>query len=288
MQPGMDEAKRLIVNADDLGLHASVNRAIFRAHREGIVTSSTILVGGTAFNEALSGIKENPELGVGVHLCLVDQFPVSDPVHIPTLVNAEGRFFSTYGLFLRHYLLGKIDLVDVRRELEAQISMAIEGGITPTHLDSHQHLHLLPRISRLVFDLSRKYGIKRIRIPAESAMSGLKADSWKRRFQGKLVSLLAEARRREFGRLGMLMPDHFVGFARGGRMDAPAWRNLIPRLRGGVTEVMVHPGDDNKALTAYSGWDYHWSEELKALTDPEIRSSLEAHGIQLIHYGDIS
>jgi len=168
----------------------------------------------------LSGIKENPELGVGIHLCLVDQFPASDPVHIPTLVNAEGRLFPSYGLFVRHFFLGKIDLADIRRELEAQISTAIEGGITPTHLDSHQHLHLLPRIGRLVFDLSRKYGIKRIRIPAESVLVGLQADSWKRRFQGKLVSLLAEARRREFERLGMLMPDHFVGFARGGKMDA--------------------------------------------------------------------
>ena len=287
MQPGMDEAKRLIINADDLGLHASVNRAIFRAHREGIVTSSTILVGGAAFKEALSALKKYPELGVGIHLCLVDQDPVSDPRCIPTLVNAEGRLIPTYGAFVRKYFLGKINIAHVRQELEIQISTAIDGGISLTHLDSHQHLHLLPRIARLVIELAGKYGINRIRIPAENAPAGLRGVSWKRQIQSKLVSRLAGARRREFVNSGMLVPDYFAGFSQGGRMNGTAWHRLIPRLPNGVTEVMVHPGDDDAALKAHSGWDYHWSEELNALTDHEIRSFLNDHGIQLINYGDL-
>jgi len=104
----MSESRRLIVNADDFALHPSVNRAILLAHREGIVTSTTILAGGMAFFDDMEELRKCPELGLGVHLCLVDQRPVLRPEEVPTLVDQGGRFCATYAGFLKRYLLRQI------------------------------------------------------------------------------------------------------------------------------------------------------------------------------------
>lgn len=284
----MTEVKRLIVNADDLGLHSLVNRAIFRAHREGIVTSTTILAGGAAFNEAVSGLTQHPDLGVGLHLCLVEQRPVSAPEKIPSLVDAEGRLFASHAVFIRKYLLRKISLADVRVELEAQAEKAANSGLILTHYDSHQHLHLLPGVASLVVEIGKKFGINRVRISADDAWAGLASTSWKRRLQGRLVSKLAAKRRRQFAQSGLISTDRFVGFSRGGCLFKSDWLGLIPKLHPGVTEIMVHPGENNVTLDSSTGWDYHWEEELEALIDPEIKSLLKEHGVQLINFGDLS
>jgi chitin disaccharide deacetylase len=279
--------KRLIVNADDLALHPCVNQAIVKAHREGIVTSTTILAGGSAFFDAVAGVKSCPELGVGVHLCLVDQKPVLDPAKIPSLVDKDGKFPDSYGAFLRGLVLQRFRMSDVRRELEAQITRVLDQGLKVTHLDSHQHLHLLPGISSVVAELGIKMGLRRIRVPSEIVIRGCESPSILRRLQGQIVLGLARKRRREFLRRGLTSPDHFAGFGRGGNFNADNWRALIPQLREGVTEVMVHPGADNSALQSATHWNYHWEQELAALTDPNLKQLIQDHGIQLVNYRDL-
>lgn len=176
----------------------------------------------------------------------------------------------------------------IQLELEAQLSRAMDCGIKPTHVDSHQHLHILPQMPRLIAKVAQRFGIRKIRIPADDAALGLKAEGFRRKVEGRVVGFLARRQRIKYRRLGMTSSDYFFGFARGGCMTTDAWRTLIPRLRPGVTEVMVHPGDDDAVLEAFAGADYSWSEEMKALTDPELKSRLQECGVELIHYGDLS
>ncbi len=285
---GRIKAKQLIVNADDLGLHPSVNNGIFRAHREGIVTSTTILIGGSAFTQAVEGLKDNPELGVGIHLCLVDQEPVSEPEKIRSLVKEGGRLPSSHKVFMRDYLLRKIASEEIYVELESQMAKAIDCGIKPTHIDSHQHLHVIPSIASMVAQLCKKFGIERVRIPVDDPSLSYRSKSIKRELEGRVLTLLAKKARRIFTDSGISSTDSFFGFACGGQFDKTTWRSILPRIGEGVTEIMVHPGDNNVNLSSNTSWKYHWEEELNALTDPEIKSQLALHEIQWINYGDIT
>jgi hopanoid biosynthesis associated protein HpnK len=283
----MPDARRLIVNADDFALHPSVNRAIILAHREGIVTSTTILAGGMAFLDAIEDLKSCPELGVGVHLCLVDQRPVLKPEEVSSLVNGEGRFCASYAAFLKRYLLGQIHHQQMQRELEAQVGRIRDLGLKITHLDSHQHLHLLPGIAAMAAEIARKFAIHCIRIPAERPEASYGTGSWMRRWQGRLVYRMAMTSRRRFARLGFRSPDHFFGFNRGGRLLLEDWLKLVPQLPPGVSEVMVHPGANTEELRAAFGWGYHWGEEFQALTHPQLRLLIMQNQVELVNYGDI-
>ncbi len=285
---GRFEAKRLIVNADDLALHPAINRAIFKAHREGIVTSSTMLVGGSAFIEAVEEAKSHPNLGIGIHLCLVDQKPVSRPDEIPSLVAEDGLLPKTHLAFLKRALAGRIKLDEVQGELNAQVAKALDAGLKPTHLDSHQHLHIFPQIVPLVAEIGKKYNIKRIRVPYDYPAYILKSRSLRRRLEGAIVAILARRSNRIFARNGISSTDYFFGFARGGDFSKDTWVNFLPKVLSGVTEIMVHPGENNVILKSDTGWDYHWEEELSALTDSEIRDIIEKHDIQLTHFGKIN
>ncbi len=283
----MPESRRLIVNADDFALHPSVNRAIILAHREGIVTSTTILAGGMALFDAIEELKACPNLGIGVHLCLVDQRPVLNPDEVPSLVDRNGKFCASYPAFIRKYLLGQIRLAQVRREFEAQVARIRDLGLAMTHLDSHQHLHLLPGISAVTAEIARKFAIRCIRIPAEETAAMRGPSSLGRRIQGKIVFRLAQKRRREFARAGFRFPDHFFGFQRGGTLLLDDWLKLVPRLPAGVSEIMVHPGVDTQQLRTDLGWGYHWGEEFQALTHPQLRLLIMQQNIELIHYGNL-
>ncbi|TKJ41594.1 hopanoid biosynthesis associated protein HpnK [candidate division LCP-89 bacterium B3_LCP] len=283
----MPNAKRLIVNSDDLALHASVNRAIFQAHRGGIVTSTTILAGGKAFSEAVQEIKQIPDLGVGLHLCLVDQQSVADPERISSLVDSGGMLPKSYASFILRYFTGRIRSEHIKAELVAQAAKAVDHGLKLTHFDGHQHLHLLPEIAAITLELGTKFGVQRVRIPQENILPQTGPTPLMRKLQGKLISKLAAKRRNEFVNAGWLTSDHFFGFSRGGCMHLEDWLGLIPSLPAGVTEIMVHPGDDNLNLKSHTGTDYHWAEELAALINPEVKQLLRDHNIELINFGDL-
>jgi chitin disaccharide deacetylase len=284
----MPNQKLLVVNADDLALHPSVNHAIFKAHQEGIVTSCSILAGGSAFQDAVQQAKRLPSLGVGIHLCLVDQFPILPVQDIPSLVDAEGSLHRSYSIFLKKYCLGKIKTEEVRRELIAQVSRIIDSGVKITHLDGHQHLHVLPSVVEIVADISRKFGITRVRIPQENIMARISPISPSRKMQRAVLNRLAQSSRKKLALAGMASTDYFFGFSGGGNMTKQLWMKLIPLLPVGSTEVMVHPGSHEQELRTATGWNYHWAAELTALCDSEVTSLLQKNNVKLIHYGAIA
>lgn len=277
--------KKLIVNADDFGLHPAVNRAIIAGHEGGCITSTTIMPGGAAFADAAQLAATQPALGVGVHLTLVAERPVADPAAIPSLVDGDGRLSSHYPAFLARFLRGRVSLAEVRTELAAQVAKAAAVGIRVTHLDSHQHLHVLPGIIEIVLDLADEYEIPALRIPGEPFLFAGGYPCSASRLLGRTgLSTLAALARRKARRRGLAVPDHFFGMLAGGNLREEYLLAIIDRLPDGVSEIMTHPGDDDAALGALYGWSYRWQAELAAVTSGEVARRIAARGVELVSF----
>ena len=283
----MPEQKLLVVNADDCALHPAVNQAVIEAHQKGILTSCSVLAGGFAFADAVNQLKKFPSLGVGVHLCVVEQHPVLPPSEIPSLVDKTGSFWRSHSTFVRRYLLRIVQLNEIRREFFAQVSKIIDSGLKITHMDCHQHLHVLPGIAEIVGDIGRKFDIRHVRIPRENIAIRATRSSWTRNLQMLMLNRLAGKTRNLPAMRGLTSSDYFFGFSCGGNLTEQVWAKLVPLLPSGSTEIMSHPGVNDATLEDATGWNYHWSSELRALCSPELKKSLSDHGVRLINYGDL-
>ena len=280
--------RRLIVNADDFGLHAAVNRGILTAHTEGIVSSTSLMAGGAAFDDAVRIARQCPQLGVGVHLTLVDASSLLPVAEVSSLLDESGAFYGSYPLFIKRFLRGKIRLAEVERELAAQIDRVRMAGIQPSHLDSHQHLHVLPGIGGLVLDLARRFSIRAIRIPAEPvAFIGATPATVGRLVGRGGLTMLANLFRQHAAAAGIRTSDHFYGMLAGGQLTEPAILAILRRLPPGDSELMTHPGFADESLADAFRWDYQWDAERQALTAPAVRALLAERQIRLISFREL-
>lgn len=283
--------KRLIVNADDFGLCGSVNRGILEAHRQGIVTSATLLAGAPGFEEAVALARGEPGLGVGVHLNLTRGRPVSAPSRVPTLVRDDGMFAHTPWTLALGMLGRRIALDEVEREWAAQIDRGRDFGITPTHLDSEKHVHLLPGLLDVALGLARDRGIGAIRAGGEPGVWARLAPVNPQWYKTCGVAVLGRRARRHAMADGRRAPDRVLGVLDGGRLDEDHLVRLLGRVSAGVTELICHPGYDSpelRRLVAEGGGGYLLAAreaEVRALTAPRLREALRQRGIELIHYG---
>ncbi|CQR71265.1 hypothetical protein SOV_16270 [Sporomusa ovata DSM 2662] len=281
--------KQLIVNADDFGLHENINLGIIEGHIRGCITSTSLMAGGSAFNHAAALAADHPQLGIGAHLTLVGGMPVTDPGSIPSLVDSEGMLCTSYPAFLKKFCLAGICLDDVHRELTAQVNKILSAGITLTHLDSHQHLHVVPGILNIVLSIAKEFNIRAMRIPAESLvfLGGFKPGAG--RIIGRSgLSILAGMARFKARQAGLAAPDHFYGMVAGGSMEEKLLLTIIDNLSEGITEVMVHPGLDEVALNRVFNWQYHWQQELSAVTSCRVVQRLEQENIQLVSFAGMN
>lgn len=160
--------KKLIVNADDFGLHPAINAGIIKGCRDGFITSTSLMCSGAAFDDAVLQAKATPALGVGIHLTLVGGGkPLLQARQLRTLVDEDGLLPADYTVFAKRWYAGRIKKAEVVSELQAQLERGLSCGLEITHVDSHQHLHVLPGIADIVLDLCSAFGIKKIRIPQE-------------------------------------------------------------------------------------------------------------------------
>jgi hopanoid biosynthesis associated protein HpnK len=275
---------KLIVNGDDLGLCEEVNEGIKRAHLHGILTSASIMANGAAFEDAIRICRSLPRLDVGVHLTLVEEASVLEDVK--SLVDSGSKLHRSAATFATKYMTGRIASEDVERELEAQVRKVRDRGVKVTHLDGHQHLHMLPEIFKIAVKLARKYGIDAIRYPSE-AVSPAMVGSW--RSLARTIQLMPLKLCCYLGRdVDVFRTDHFVGFIHGGNLNKQNLAKLIQRLPSdGTCELMCHPGVEQPDLP-YGHWGYQWSAELEALTDPTTLDLVHRHGIQLTSYGELA
>jgi len=272
----------LVINADDLGFAPGVNRGIFDAHAAGTVTSASMMVTTPAFADAAERVRRDAtRLGVGLHLNLVVGAPLSS---VPSLVDPETGRFNPLDAFVRRSLAGQIDPVEVRRECEAQLQALVAAGITPTHIDSHRHLHAMPGILPVVAAVAHDAAIPVVRRPldrisvldpvASAKMLAVHA-AWRTALTG-----VAPAHRGLLARA-----PHFRGIAMQG---APDIRDrllaTIDQLPIGATEIMVHPGYDDEVLAAQDVFRAERAVELSALCDPAVVERLRKGDVKLVSF----
>lgn len=281
--------KRLIINADDFGLHESVNNAVIKGYKDGCLTSTSIMPSGQAFEHALSLAADSPGLGIGIHLTLVAEKPVSDPSHIKSLVDMNGYFAPQYPQFLARYIVGKIDIAEIRRELFAQAEKVFAAGLKITHIDSHQHLHIFPGITEIAIEIANAYNIKAVRIPDEPYFffGGYPFSPFRTLARAGLT-FLARRARYKLSRNGITAPSSFFGMLAGGNMREEYLSAIISQLPDGISEIMMHPGTDAEALQKVYNWQYHWEQELHALTSDRIRALIDTNRIHLVSFGELT
>jgi len=272
--------KRLIVNADDLGICEAVDAGIMKAHREGIVGSATLLACGESAAHAAALALENKGLGVGVHLCLTRLRPVTDPAGLKTLAR-KGSLPAGPLQLMAGLVYGSVDRNEIAAELRAQIQRAFELGIRPTHLDGHQHMHVMPGVFPIVARLAREFDIHSIRFPAGPWIGVKGTFSTVEKF---MLELLANTQIPRMEAYGFRRPDRFYGLGLTGRLDADSALEIIRRLPDGTSELMCHPGLRDDEAAKRLGWGDGWEAELAAVTDPRLREALPAIGVELVSY----
>jgi predicted glycoside hydrolase/deacetylase ChbG (UPF0249 family) len=248
-----------------------VNRGIVEAHRSGILTATTLMATGAAFDDAVRLARENPALDIGVHLVLVGEPPF--PITIPQL--------------LRAMLLGRIRIYE---ELRAQVQRIVDAGLQPTHLDTHKHTHLLPPVLNAVARLSEEFKIPWVRRPFDLPLTpaARPAIGWAKRITSNGLGVVRNRFARVLTRHGCRSTDHFAGFQITGRYGAAELAQLIRDLPEGSTEFMCHPGICGDELRGASTRLKESRErELRALTSPQVRDALAESGVQLVNYQNL-
>ncbi|MFA6850842.1 MAG: ChbG/HpnK family deacetylase [Selenomonadaceae bacterium] len=280
--------RNLIVNADDFGLHSDVNHAIINGHKQGCITSTSLMPTGIAMEEAAELARQVPLLSVGVHLTLVAEKPVLPPEQISSLVDEQGRFFPDHIAFIKRFVQGKIRLDELRAECDAQICKLEKAGVAISHLDSHQHLHVLPKIIDICLDLAREHQIYKMRLPAEEYFftGGYPADL-KRKIARCGLSFCATLARSKAAKRHIIMPKAFFGMLAGGHMEEKYFLAVLNVLKAESSEIMVHPGMHSVLLGQIYDWQYHWTDEFHAVTSPAVMHYIKENHINLISFKEL-
>jgi hopanoid biosynthesis associated protein HpnK len=250
---------RLIVTADDYGLHEAVNEAVERGYQEGVLRAASLMVAAPAMLDAVERARRLPGLAVGLHLVLADGQAILPPARIPDLVDAHGRFNDAMVRNgFRFFFLPR-----VRRQLAAEIRAQFEAfaktGLPLDHVNAHKHFHLHPTIFSLMLSIGREFGLRAVRLPAEPGMG-----PW-------LKPWLALMRRRmDRGDIGY--NDHVFGIRHSGAMDEAAVLAILRDLPDGLSELYLHPAAHGGLVASMA--DYRHADELAALLSPRVRATI--------------
>lgn len=245
--------KRLIVNADDFGLTRGINRAIAELHQTGSLTSTTLMANGPAFDDAVETANQNPDLAIGCHIVLIDGQPISAREEISSLVAnepPEKSFQSALGRFALALYSGEIQEQHIEREAVAQIRKLQHAGVRVTHLDTHKHTHMFPRVLRPLLRAAETTGVQAIRNPFEARdAAGLHLPGLHRRKtplkRGLQVGILS-AMRSTFQRMvrdaAIRTTDGALGVIVTGTLNHDRLAEILDRLPIGTWELVCHPG----------------------------------------------
>lgn len=291
--------RRLIVNADDFGFTAGVNRAIAEAHTRGVVTSSTLMANGRAFAEAAAMARALPKLSVGCHIVLIDGEPVLDAKNIPSLIgsnrSASKRFRAGLKGLAARALAGRIDEEEITAEATAQIRKIQSAGLTISHIDTHKHTHLFPQILRPVLKAAADCGVKAVRnpfgprFPLRSGQLLARPNLWTRYAEVRILRRFAGSFHDSVKRQGFVTPDGTLGIEVTGTLDEELFQAIAGSIPDGTWEFVCHPGyNDEDLQQASTRLRASRETELRVLTIPAARELLAREVIQLISYRDLT
>ena len=291
--------RQLIVNADDLGLTAGVNRAVHEAHADGVVTSATLMANGAAFDDAVELARAAPRLSVGCHVVLVDGAPVSEAESVSTLLSNRnsppGQFHSGISAVAARALFGRFDPDQLVSEIVAQIQKIQAAGIQVTHLDTHKHSHIFPQIMQALVKAARICSVHAVRNPFVPASSlrprhfSRRPRLWKRYGQVRMLNTFAGRFRDRMKRAGLATPDGVLGVIETGSFDASLLRRALTNLPEGTWELVCHPGyDDADLRAAHTRLLASREKERQLLMSPELRQFLEEQAIRVVGYREFA
>ena len=278
--------KYLVINADDVLLSPGVTRGVLRAHREGVVTSASVFTNFDQDLDEVKKLKSATDLGLGIHLNCVSGCPVSRPDDVPSLVTSKGSFYRP-GVFVLRSLAGLVRYSELKREFSAQVSRFFGWGLTPTHLDVHHHMQVLPSVIRVLEDIAIKFHIPWIRLPSVAVTGSMSITGLLRSrdlpvfIAGRLLAdSVGHVRRR-----GLNCAHRLYGVLEAGLLDFFLLYRIIDTLSSGISEIMCHPAECDNLLKERSSLGESRVRELHALLNPGLQRLIRDRGIELTHYG---
>ncbi|MGH9497715.1 MAG: ChbG/HpnK family deacetylase [Terriglobales bacterium] len=282
--------RRLIVNADDFGLTAGVNRGIVEAHQNGIVTSATLMANGAGFDDAVALAKANPKLSVGCHVLLVDGTPILEAARVQSLIEGM-RFRRDISGFAWRAVLGKLESGEIEAEVAAQIRKLQDAGIAVSHIDTHKHTHMFPQVLRPLLRAARACGVRAIRNPFGRIVFSLAArnpEMWKRYSQVALLNTWEKRFREAVAAAAMTTTDGSLGVVATGSLDESVLRFTLENVPAGTWEFVTHPGYNDADLAGvHTRLRESRDVELGILSSADTRRLLDRKGIQLASYLDL-
>jgi hopanoid biosynthesis associated protein HpnK len=287
--PHASTQRRLIVNADDFGASEEINEAVIRAFKEGVLTSASLMVTGAAAEQAVKLAKDNPGLGVGIHLVTVVGRSVLPQSEIPTLVDRDGNFSNNpTAAGLKYFFMPRARR-ELRKELAAQFEKFHATGLRLSHMDGHLHLHVHPVIFNAALELGSKYGCSHMRVPVEERGPALEFDR-SHVIQKSIFTILfgglARYMTRKLRERGFTYPTRVYGNLQSGRMSEGYFLYALEHLEADASEIYFHPAvyPDDKSLNSD---ECQASIEFEALTSKKVKDRIQALGIRLINYADL-
>jgi chitin disaccharide deacetylase len=271
-------SRRLIVNADDFGRARSINQAVIRAHKEGILTTASLMVNEPAFAEAVELAKANPTLGIGLHLTLLCGHSTLPPDQIPGLVNGNAEFTNNPAGAGFSYFFKSSLRAQLRQEIHAQFQRFQQAGLPLDHVNGHLHLHLHPTIFRILMQDAAQLGIERLRLTFDPFWFNLRlarGHFFYRALHATIYHLLCARARPVLQRRKIRHTSRVFGLLQNARVDADYISRLLPCLPAGDSELYSHPSLDE------------FIEEFQALISPSVRDTVQKLGIKLIRYQDL-
>jgi len=279
--------RRLIVNADDFGLTSGINRAVTELHSARALSSATLMATAEAapFFQAVGETRNQPSLGVGCHIVLVDGTPLLPPSQVPSLVDGA-EFRPKLGAFVTDLLLGRIAEADIEAEAVAQIRKLQQAGVPVTHLDTHKHTHTFPRVLLPLLRAAQQCGVKAIRNPFEPdwALNATANAGHVRKMQVRLLRSQSRAFAQQVNRAGLVTTDGAIGVLATGTLDTQTVQNLLAALPEGTWELVCHPGYNDADLK---------KQRTRLLESREVErtallETVPAAQVELVHFGQLS
>jgi hopanoid biosynthesis associated protein HpnK len=282
--PGRSRLKRLIVTADDFGLAPEVNEAVETAHRSGILSAASLMVGGPAAADAIARARAMPRLRVGLHLALVDGPALLAPEQVPDLVEDGGGLRTDLARLGWEIAVRPAVRRQVRAEIEAQFKAFRATGLPLDHVNAHKHYHLHPVIAGDMLSVGRAYGMKGVRVPTEPGEVLAAVEPGRKRSPAWIMAPWARRLARKLRRAGVWSPDAVFGLAWSGKMTTTRVAGLIARLPAGASEIYMHPAV--RGGFPFSAPGYLYADELAALTAEETLAALRSSGVALGGFAD--
>lgn len=288
---GQVGGRRVIFNADDFGLDMAVNEAVESAHRDGVLTTASLMVAAPAAEDAVTRARELPRLGVGLHLTLVDGAPLLPAEQVPDLVDKQGRFAADLWLRgVRYFFLPQVRK-QLAAEIRAQFAAFAATGLELDHANAHKHLHLHPTVLTLMLDVGEEFGLRAVRLPWEplgaarcGGAQGLAPALWSVFLRPWLARM-----RRQLDRRRINHNDLLYGLDATGHMDEARLLRMLGCLPATeVTEIYFHPATVQTAALHALMPEYEQHAEWAALMSPRVKNYLRDQDIAKGTFSDFA